>query len=289
MSLALFGLTAACAARQADVQSAAGAGAQCLVVPVDTGRGFVHGSIASESTSEALSPRLLASVLETLRVALVGDTLTLDSVDQLFDIVVTRYGIAPDPRPAMMPRWAAHPAFTTEIAFTLSEQGTLVAPEIIANGDGAVAATLLRGINASPPITEDRPTRPHRLRLRVALEATSDAISAPLIAARQVRVKATPPRQVPGRGAPLAPRSGADGRTNATVLTWFVVDAKGVAVPESFVAAPPADDSHATAYRPFVDAVRRALREMRHQPAIAGGCATARRVALTVRFDVAAR
>ena len=259
-------------------------GGQCAAVVADAFDDVVHGVLEPESRDATLPRATLVKLLDKLSAALIGDTLTLAPVAQLNEIVVSAIGRGRDSRPTMMPRWAGHPALVTEIAVTLNRVGALVDPEIVLAGDNAVVSVLRRGIVAVPPDPEAAPDRPQRLRLRLTLTPDSTTASAPLIVARQLRVGGTPPRQIPGFGAPLVP-SGSRRRMEATVLVWFVVDAKGSAIPASIVAAPPADPSDSRHYQLFVDAVIRAVPLMRYEPAIAGGCATARLSGLSIRFS----
>ena len=258
---------------------------QCVAGVADTAYGFVHGFLEPESSDAKLHRETLAMVLANLSATLVNDTLTFDAVDHLSDIHVVAFGLSPSPKPMMMPRWVGHPALVTEIAVTLNQHGALSDPKVVIRGDSAVAATLVRGITAAPTIADAALERPQRLRLRLTLSPDSASGSAPLIAVRQLRAQGTEVQMVSGIGQPRSPRTG----LAATVLAWYVVDAKGSAVPASFVAAPAADPSLAREYQPYIDAVRRAAPTMRHEPATTGGCPIARRGLLTVKFTAQPR
>src|SRR5687768_3367689 len=219
---------------------------QCVPARVDTAAGFVYGSLVAEKPGDAVDRERLTSALVRLSAALMDDTLTLQPVSRLFDVVVSAVGARAAARPRLVPQWPGHPALATEIAITLDASGAITEPRVLVRGDSAVAATLVRAIGKGAATADaSRSGRPERLRLRLSLRPDSAAVSAPLVAARQLSIEGTPPRQHPGLGAPIYPRGGSEGRWLATVLAWYVVDASGSAIPASFGAAPVADRARA--------------------------------------------
>jgi len=247
-------------------ESASSRGGRCLAVPVDTAEGFVYGSLEPDSPDAKVDRERLLDILGRLSVALSSDTLTLQPVAQLFDVVITAMGRPGDPRPMIMPRWAGHPAVATEIALTLEPTGALTNARVVVDGDSAVAATLRRAIAATRSVAPTAAEGPQRLRLRLSLTPDSAAIMTPVVAARQLTVHGTPPRQRLREGPPMWPRSQTRSGQHATVLAWYVVDARGSTVAASFGAV-----------------------GARHEPATVGGCPTSRIALLLVRFDTESR
>jgi hypothetical protein len=216
-----------------------------------------------------------------LSAALADDTLTLEPMARLSDVIITAI-TSTRPGPQLLPRWSGHPALTTEIALTL---GAASKPRVAIKGDSAVAATILRGL--AKATTEDSSAAgSQRVRLRLSLSPDSTGVTMPLVAARQLSVQGTAPRQHPGFGAPPYPRTRSRVEAQAVVLAWYVVDARGSFVPDSFGAAPAADPAVADRYADFVAAVRQGALRARHDPATAGGCPVPRRSVLRVEFNV---
>ena len=288
-------LAVAVLARSAAAQQPTGAVArpdslQCVAVAPDTATGFVHAVLESDAPDTRVDAKEIQRILRPLAAALASDTLTLLPVATISDQEVTVTTSRAGRQPRLMPRWAGHPALTTEVAFTVEPSGALTNARVLGRGDDATGVLLLRALATVAAVSPDGKQGRAMVRLRLSLTPDSGAVAMPLLAARQLAIPGTPPQAVdPVLSWPfrtVGPRPAA-----ATVVVWYAVDTLGKLVEGSMGAAGTTEITNperATLYREYVEFVKRLIGRTQHVPGEVGGCPAMWRVVFVARFNVEA-
>lgn len=243
-------------------------------------------------TPGSLSRAYLDDFLTGLGATLIGSPVTVRPIHLLDPILITamagRVSGKNNPGRQIMPVWPGRPELTGEFQFTIDRSGFLRGI-IATHGDSAINARLVHALTIvradSFPEGAVSDTVDLRLRLSLAPDSTADA-SQPLVELAEVGNKSTAAACRAGNPGPRYPDRERMRDIEAVVLVWLDVDERGRPVINSFGAAR-SNAKDTSAYRPFVESVRNAMRSYRFYPARVNGCVVRQRVMFGVSFKVA--